>query len=180
MLQFESTQSMLHGKEMSAGPILKSYDELFENDGSNILFGLAGSVDLESLHPDAMEIFKMWQLFLDNVHPIIKLFHAPTVQQQILKAASDLGAAPPAMHALLFGIYSLAIVSLDDEVKCKTTFGASKATLIKRYHTGSVYALQRAGFLRSSELAVLQALLLYLVSIIRVPWWVPVGSILAG
>lgn len=157
---------MLHDKEMSAGPILKSYDELFENDGSNILFGLAGSVDLESLHPDAMEIFKMWQLFLDNVHPIIKLFHAPTVQQQILKAASDLGTASPAMHALLFGIYSIAIVSVDD-LKCTTTFGASKTTLVRRYQTGNVYALQRAGFLRSSELTVLQALLLYLVSIIQ-------------
>ena len=159
---------MLHGKENTSSPILKTYDEIFPNDGSNVLLGITGSVDLPGLHPDAMEIFKMWQLFLDNVHPLIKLFHAPTVQQQILKAASDLETASPAMHALLFGVYSVAIVSLD-ELKCTTTFGESRLSLVKRYHTGSVYALQRAGFLRSSNLAVLQALILYLVSIVQFP-----------
>jgi hypothetical protein len=151
-------------EESEQGPILTPYDDVYKTDGSTIVFNLAGSVDLSSLHPAPAQIFTLWQAFLDNVQPILRLLHAQTVQQQILRTASDLLGASPAVHALLFAIYSNAAVSMREDA-CLTALNADRLTLVSRYTTASQYALQKAGFLRTSDLVVLQAFVLHLVSI---------------
>lgn len=115
------------------------------------------------LHPSTVQIFRLWQTFLDNVNPIIKIFHAPTVQQQILDATSDLSNVSKPMEALMFGIYATAVTSLSD-VECKNMFGEEKTVLRGRYSAGSRQALRNAGVLRTSNLVILQAFVLYLVS----------------
>lgn len=121
------------------------------------------SENLKDLHPSPVHIFRLWQTYLDNVNPITKLFHSPTTQQQVLNAASDLEKITPNVEALMFGIYTMGIVSLDED-ECTTTFGEEKNVLLSRFQSGARQALVNAGYLKSSDLTTLRAFTLYLVS----------------
>lgn len=67
------------------------------------------------------------------------------------------------MEALMFGIYSMAIVTLSED-ECLKTFGEEKDDLLARFQSGSRQGLINAGYLKSSDVVTLQAFTLYLVS----------------
>lgn len=118
---------------------------------------------LYTLHPAVTQLFQLWQVFLNNVDPIVKLFHAPSVQRMVLEAASDLGSISRSTEALLFAIYISAIASMDEE-SCQKVLYRSKSDLVVRFSKAAEQALVNADFLRSTNIVVLQALTLYLVS----------------
>lgn len=119
--------------------------------------------DLSSLHPPPVQIFRLWQTFLVNVNPLVKIFHAPTVQQIILDATGDLSNIPRATESLMFAIYLISVTSLRSE-ECETMFGETRATLISKYSQAAQQALINGKFLKSVNLYSLQAFCLYLVS----------------
>jgi len=128
-----------------------------------LIFGeCATTTNLSGLHPNPVTIFRLWQTFLDNVNPLVKLFHAPSVQQLILEAAENLVVASKPVEALMFAIYTCAITSLSNE-ECENMVGESKSTLLARYQSTAQQSLIAAEFLRTSDLVVLQAFVLYLV-----------------
>ncbi|KGO40537.1 Transcription factor, fungi [Penicillium expansum] len=116
---------------------------------------------LTDLHPSPLNIFKLWQAFLENVNPLTKIIHAPTVQQQILDAMSDLGKVSREIEALMFAIYCIALVSLQAE-DVEKSFGESKKALLSKCRRGAQLAFKNASLLRTSSSVVLQAFMLYL------------------
>jgi len=114
------------------------------------------------LHPSASQIFQLWQTYLDNVNPILKLIHAPSLQVQIIDAGANLQKVSKSLEALMFSIYLMAITSLSNE-EVEGTFGESRFNLLTKYHHGAQQALFNAGFMRMPDLTVLQAYFLYLV-----------------
>jgi len=66
------------------------------------------------------------------------------------------------MEALMFSIYFAAVTSMSDE-EVQSTFAEDKAILLNKFHNATQQALVNAGFMRSTEITVLQALFLYLV-----------------
>jgi hypothetical protein len=146
-------------------PITKTFDMSFADRAGGALLGMPETeIDIVELHPTPLLLFRLWQTFLDRVYPIHKVFHAPTIQQQIFGAASDLQHISKGFEALLFSIYCSAVKSLS-MVECKAMFGEDRATVLARFQLGAQQALGNAGFLRTSDLTVLQALVLYLVKI---------------
>lgn len=136
-------------------------------DGDNILFGSQQSaVDLSTFHPDPVGVFRLWQIYLANVDPLLKITHAPTLQPRIVEAISDLQNIPPALEALMFGIYVLAVQSLSEE-ECPVTLGMSRDDLMTKYRFGSQQALLNAGYLHSLERECLTALYFQLVGLLR-------------
>ncbi|KUL88694.1 hypothetical protein ZTR_05188 [Talaromyces verruculosus] len=75
-------------------------------------------------------MFKLWQVYLDNVDPLLKVTHAPTLQRQIIDAASNRRKLKPAFEALLFSIYCVALKSMAPEDDVDAIFGASKSDLL--------------------------------------------------
>lgn len=140
---------------------MKAYDAI-NSDGSDF-FMTPTSDSITDLHPSPVQIFRLWQTFIDNVNPLIKIFHAPSIQQKVLEASADLENVGKGMEALMFAIYSTAIMSLNEE-ECMSMFGEERQVLLARYQNGSRQALARAGLLRSSDMTILQAFVLYLVS----------------
>lgn len=63
----------------------------------------------------------------------------------------------------MFSIYAMATTSLMD-ADCMTMFGEEKSILLARYQSGARLALSRAGLLRSSDMTILTAFVLYLIS----------------
>ncbi|CAM1509677.1 Fc.00g000120.m01.CDS01 [Cosmosporella sp. VM-42] len=165
--QFRETEDILQGSsdgDLFEAPITQSFDmREAAADGYDLVFGEQGNMDVADLHPSPLHIFRLWQLFLDNVNPLVKILHAPTVQQQILDASADLGRVSGSTEALMFGVYSMSIASITTE-ECNAFFGKEKDLLLAQYQAGARKALTNAGLLKSSDLVILQAFALYLLS----------------
>jgi len=149
------------------GPTLDhAYDTVFPDD-SGFPFVVGGSMaSVASSHPSPTKIFQLWQKYIDNVEPLLKVIHVLTLQNQIINAMADTARIPRPLEALMFAIYYAAVTSMtDDEVR--GYFDEDKTVLLSKYHMATQQALVNAGFLRSTELMVLQALLLYLLCIRR-------------
>jgi hypothetical protein len=109
------------------------------------------------------QIFGLWQTYIDNVNPLVKLLHVPSVQQMILEAASDLQSTPKSTEALMFAIYLSSVNSMNDR-DCRKTMGESRSALLANFSNATQQALVNTEFLKSTNLVVLQALTLYIVS----------------
>ena len=110
-----------------------------------------------------VEIIRLWQIYLDNVNPLLKVTHTPTLQSRIIEAASNVSNIPKPLEALMFSIYCIAICSLDN-ITCETMFGLSKENLTIKYQFGCQQALMNSNFMRKGDRDTLTALFLYLVS----------------
>jgi len=137
----------------------------FPLDGGNLLFStLRSTASLRSLHPQPVQIFKLWQTYLDNVNPLVKVFHTPTVQQILLEASGNLDDIPKNVEALLFSIYCVALASLGD-MECNAIMGEPKSVVEQRFRSGVQHALINANFLKTSDIMILQAFVLFLVGL---------------
>jgi len=131
--------------------------------GENILFGRTMPESLRSSHPRPVQMFMLWQTFLDNVNPLVKLLHAPTVQQSILEASSNLDNVTASTEALMFAIYLCAVTSLRND-DCERIMDASRQVLLARFSNATQQALVNAEILKTSNMVVLQAFTLFLLA----------------
>ncbi|KAL7814922.1 hypothetical protein V8C44DRAFT_363320 [Trichoderma aethiopicum] len=111
------------------------------------------------LHPDPKHVFKLCQAFADNVNPLTKVVHAPTLQQKILEAAWTVESVAKSLEATMFAVYALAIASMKPAT-CIDAFGETKSVLLNRYRIGALRALSGTNLFSSRGLEVLQALTL--------------------
>lgn len=74
----------------------------------------SADVDLRSLHPLPSQIPYMWQVYQENVDPIVKVLHVPTVDKLVKETRKNLDSLTPANEALMFAIYFAAITSMDE------------------------------------------------------------------
>lgn len=116
------------------------------------------------LHPSPVHIFKLWQTFLENVNPLLKILHTPTIQPHILEAMDNPQQMNRELEALMFSIYCISVISLtaDDVEK---SFGESRKKLFQIYRRGAQVAFKNASLMRTSSLMVLQAFVLYIVCV---------------
>lgn len=123
--------------------------------------GTSARPNLSAYHPPPPLIFALWQFFLRNVDPMLKLFHTPTIQDLILEASADLNNVPQPLECLMFSIYSASVNSMSDSA-CLATMKEPKALLAARFQLRCRQALNKAQFLGSSDLLILQAYTLFL------------------
>ncbi|KAH8712256.1 hypothetical protein GQ44DRAFT_689197 [Phaeosphaeriaceae sp. PMI808] len=133
------------------------------NDTGFLFKSLISPANLQNLHPNPLQIFKLWQLYLDNINPLVKIFHAPTVQQLILEASGNLKCITRSVEALLFAIYCITVGSIADK-DCIAMLGQSKSTALGQFRLGAQYSLMNANLLKTSDLMVLQAFTLFILS----------------
>ncbi|OCL13975.1 hypothetical protein AOQ84DRAFT_309716 [Glonium stellatum] len=144
--------------------VKKAWIQLYQSN-EHLLFGSRkAAVDLSTLHPEQVQIFRLWQIYLDNVNPLLKVTHTPTLQSRIIDAASNLANIKPTLSALMFSIYCVSVLSLAED-ECRAMFASSREHLLTRYQFGCQQALLDCGFLRSADRECLTALYLYLISI---------------
>ena len=159
----EISQS-LTSTETRASPVI--FDSSASNGSTLLLQHGSSDVPTSAHHPSSLQIFQLWQSYLDNIHPLTKLLHAPTMQHEVLRASADVTSIPKNIDALLFAIYTSAIISLSD-VECQTTMSQRKAILSAHYASATEQALVKADFLKSADIVILQAFVLLLVRLIH-------------
>ncbi|POR36621.1 Putative transcriptional regulatory protein [Tolypocladium paradoxum] len=154
-------ESLRHGVREAA--VRNAYDQAYDNEDHLLLGSRKTAADLSTVHPEPVHIFRLWQIYLDNVNPLLKVTHTPSLQERIIEAAGNVTNIAPAMEALMFSIYCMSVLSLDVD-DCLAVFGSSKEHL-SRFQFGCQQALLNSEFLRSSDRDCLTALYLYLVSV---------------
>ncbi|KAG5918761.1 hypothetical protein E4U42_006745 [Claviceps africana] len=126
----------------------------------------SADVDLRKLHPLPVQSALLWLIYQENVEPLVKTMHVPSVDAIMCDARKDFDSLSPGNKALVFAIYLAAITSLEPhDVQMK--FGVTKDDLLAQYRFAAEQALAQANFLDSSDLVVLRAFILFLVVVKR-------------
>lgn len=89
----------------------------------------SADVDLRPLHPLPSQIPYMWQVYQENVDPIVKILHVPTVEILVKETRKNLDSLTPGNEALMFAIYFAAITSMDEEDVSHPTPGPASPNL---------------------------------------------------
>ncbi|KAK6074266.1 fungal specific transcription factor [Seiridium cupressi] len=83
-----------------------------------------------NLHPEPRHVFKLWQTFADNVNPLTKIIHAPTLQTKIFEAAWSVETITKPLEATMFAVYALAVESMRS-TDCFHIFGENRKVLLE-------------------------------------------------
>ncbi|KAL1632777.1 hypothetical protein SLS58_011324 [Diplodia intermedia] len=131
------------------------------------LFGYSSTnVDMLALHPSEQHALHLWALFKENVDPLVKVLHIPTIEPKIRSAIENRDHIPRSMEALLFAIY-YAVITSTSEGDCEDLFHDSKSNLLSKFRFGLEQGLARANFLQTDEFMVLQAFVIFLICLRR-------------
>ncbi|KAI9871041.1 MAG: hypothetical protein M1830_003506 [Pleopsidium flavum] len=123
-------------------------------------------VNLRVLHPSSTQIFTMWQVYKENVEPLVKILHIPSMCKVIATAASGLDSLGKGTEALMFAMYLAVVTSLSPK-ECKDLLSEDKDTALSKYRFATEQALARAGFLNTQDRVVLEAFVLFLICVRR-------------
>lgn len=135
---------------------------MYENqDGFPFIVG-ARSAPITHLHPSPIQIFQLWQVYISNINPLLRLTHVPTAQGRVIEASAHLERTPSSLEALMFAVYLMALISVD-EVEVQAMFGEPRMQVLSKFHLAAQQALINAGLMRTNDITVLQAYILYLV-----------------
>lgn len=114
-------------------------------------------------HPSHADAMKLWKIHSENVEPICKVLHIPSTGKMVESVSQRPEGASKAAECLLFSIYHCAVFSISEE-ECMKMFKQDRSAMMKRFQGAARQALVNASFLKTTEIAVLQALYLYLLS----------------
>ncbi|PNP75482.1 hypothetical protein FNYG_11286 [Fusarium nygamai] len=116
---------------------------------------------LDGLNPMPSQTLFIWQTYVENVDPFIKVLHIPTIENIVKQLKGNFSSFGHNVEALLFAICLAAIASLDEET-VSVNFNTPREQLLQRYQFGTEQALARSNFLTTKDITVLQALVIYL------------------
>ncbi|KAL6247576.1 hypothetical protein RBB50_005922 [Rhinocladiella similis] len=135
-----------------------------DGEGTDFMLGYTpGSHTVSQLHPPPDHIMLLWQSYLDSFNPLTKLVHQPTLEQSIIGASSDLDNVPRSLEALMFSVYCAAVYAMEDD-ECIMKFGEERKSLLSRYRYAARKALAKAKFMATSDLQVLAAFVIYMLT----------------
>ena len=118
-------------------------------------------------HPSGPMIDVVRAIFIQNVDPIFKILHGPSILlfTQEGRQTMDHRSRDAAVEALSFAIYYSA-VNTQDEHACQLKFGIDKTALLNRYRFACEVWLARADFVNTVDIRTLQAFTIFLVSFV--------------
>ncbi|KAJ6443395.1 DNA mismatch repair protein Msh2 [Purpureocillium lavendulum] len=124
---------------------------------------LGATQSLAEQHPSHPEAMRLWDIYTQNVEPLCKVLHTPTVVKMVEAVSEKPNEASKNDECLLFVIYYFAIFSMSD-ADCYQDFNASRNHLMSKYQMAFCQALVNASWLKTKALPVLQAYVLFLIA----------------
>ncbi|KAK1756545.1 putative C6 transcription factor [Echria macrotheca] len=119
--------------------------------------------DLSYYHPAHATALALWQIHAENVEPLCKILHIPTTAAMVERVSQRPDTALKTEECLLFAIYHFAVFSMTD-TDCLARLNQHRSPLLERYHFAARQALANAAFLRTTNMSILQALVLFLMA----------------
>ena len=110
------TEEESEGSDVETSPESAIVQDKMSSSHQAFILGYRSvDVDLRPLHPLPSQIPFMWQIFQENVDPIVKVLHVPTMNRLIRDVRNNLDTLTPPTEALMFSIYYAAMTSMNDE-----------------------------------------------------------------
>ena len=125
---------------------------------------LGSTTSLTKLHPSHGHAMKLWHIYVENVEPLCKVLHVPTIAKMVATISKSPGVASKNDECVLFVIYYFAVFSLSNE-DCLREFGDARTSLVEKYRTAVPKALVNASWLKTTAMPVLQAFTLFLIAL---------------
>ncbi|KAE8154629.1 fungal-specific transcription factor domain-containing protein [Aspergillus avenaceus] len=116
--------------------------------------------DVVDLYPSRWEAIQLWQIYLSNVDPVMRVLHIPSFQPKVFNAINAPDDVPPDLGALLFSIYFAAVTSLLS-INDADFLGDKKHAALQKYQRGMEVSLYNSSFLDSPTIPSLQAMTIY-------------------
>lgn len=114
-------------------------------------------------HPSHADAMLLWKMHTENVEPICKVLHIPSTGEMIESVSQHPEMASQTDECLMFAIYHCAVFSITDD-ECIKKLRQKRSTLMQHFNSAARQALVNASFLKTTEISVLQALYLFLLS----------------
>lgn len=80
-----------------------------------LLKSTSAAREQKEIYPLPSQILFLWQIYVDNVDPFIKILHVPTITTTVREIRSSYDSLEPSMRALVLAISLAAIISLEDD-----------------------------------------------------------------
>ncbi|TKY85288.1 hypothetical protein EX895_006368 [Sporisorium graminicola] len=145
--------------------IHKHLDLMFPDDGSKY-FNLDDHCPGEPLrHPDPSLMFRLLHLYEQNVHPLIKVVHLPSVRERFCDVSADPSSANAHDNALMFAIYTITVNTLTGDESARLFPNTHCRDVWENFRRNTQTALCRVELWRSSHIVAIQAYLLYLLTL---------------
>ncbi|KAF9773294.1 hypothetical protein IL306_008932 [Fusarium sp. DS 682] len=133
-----------------------------EHDHHSFLFGYSSAdVDLTGLHPLPAQRSFLWQIYLENVEPLVKVLHIPTMSRLMTQVRREEHGLRHGDEALVFAIYYSAVTSMESQ-EVEANLGATQSHFISQFRFALEQALAKANLLNTTNMALLQAFVIYL------------------
>lgn len=139
-------------------------DHSTPDQNAGLLFSDGADCNTEDMHPEPAQVLGLWQIFVDRVNPITRIIHVPTLQPLMAAAATGRKSLASNKEALLFAIYTFATVALSEH-ECRTLLRCSRDDAFNRFSKACRITFMRIGILQRYDMVVLQALVLYQLSL---------------
>lgn len=114
--------------------------------------------------PPETHLAELWPIFLRNAHPLIKLFFDWEIAPIIQKLQANASALSLGEEALINGIRFVAVLTLTHD-GCQSSLNESKHELLLQCQKSTEYVLTNAEYTETTDKRVLQAFILYIVSL---------------
>lgn len=139
----------------------------FAAQHQGFVFGYSStSVDMVALHPSVQNARMFWEIYKENVDPLVKVLHIPTFEPVLVDAIANPEKVSKSLEPLMFAIYYGAVTSMMPK-ECLERCGEDRHTLLHRYRFGLEQGLARANFLFCDEMIILQAFVVFLILLRR-------------
>ncbi|KAI1428721.1 transcription factor [Xylaria sp. FL1777] len=116
---------------------------------------------LQHLHPSLPKAVALYAAFTDNVAPLVRIFHMPTLTRIYWDAISSIESLDKIAETLLFAIHYSAVVSLTPEA-CLSVLGETRDTALEKSRFAVEQSLARSNLLSTQSMTMLQAAVLFL------------------
>lgn len=136
-------------------------------DHQGFIFGFSSTaLSLRRFHPPSEQTPVYWSIYKENIDPVMKVLHIPTMETTFFQATQDLDHVSKPLEALIFSIYYASVTSLSSN-ECWNVLGVDKEETLRQYHFAVEQAFSRANFLSTQEIFILQAMLIFLTCVSR-------------
>ncbi|KKZ60094.1 hypothetical protein EMCG_00785 [[Emmonsia] crescens] len=131
------------------------------------LFGFSSlAQSLREIHPSPDQMLILWDIYLENVAPLLPIFHKPTLRKCFFRASDSLVSLNKNTEAAMFSVYYAAITSMNSS-QCLSLLGEDRHIMLSRSRVAMEQAMARANLLSSQSIVLLQSVVLFLLCVRR-------------
>lgn len=133
---------------------------LVPNPSSILLGHGAPTGSQRDSHPSLVQAATLFAAFCENVAPVMRVMHLPTLMRQYWNAAASPDKMDRNTEALVFAVNYAAVATMGEK-QCFAELGQTYQEALAPYRTATEQALSRAHLLGARNPMVLQAAVFY-------------------